>query len=231
MSSTEVDTTRERILDAAGQVFAAKGFQAATVREICQLAEANIAAINYYFGDKQRLYFESVKRAHDWKIARATLPDWSPDTPAESRLADFIFTFVHRVLSRGGDAWQDRLLMRELMEPDSIVGEIVRDSVRPEFELLLSILRELRTPGVTEEQLHLTAFSTVGQCLHYWFAHAVISKLVTPEEYAGYRAEKLADHITRFCLAALGHGKIDTPLAERSYPAPTGAVPASRSTP
>src|SRR5215475_15617031 len=48
--------TRQRVLEAAGEVFAARGFRAATVREICQRAKANLAAVNYHFGDKERLY-------------------------------------------------------------------------------------------------------------------------------------------------------------------------------
>src|SRR4030095_12192205 len=48
--------TRQRLLEAAGEVFAARGFRAATVREICQRAQANLAAVNYHFGDKERLY-------------------------------------------------------------------------------------------------------------------------------------------------------------------------------
>ena len=47
--------TRQRVLEAAGEVFAERGFRAATVREICQRAKANLAAVNYHFGDKERL--------------------------------------------------------------------------------------------------------------------------------------------------------------------------------
>lgn len=209
-----IDKTRERILEVAGQIFAEKGFDAATVRDICQQAEANLAAINYHFGDKQRLYIEAVKRAHHWKMQRARLPDWPDDVPAQARLTDFIHTFLERILTGGGDTWHSRLMMRELLRPDTACAEIVRESIRPEFELLLSILRELRAPTTPDEQLHLTAFSIVGQCLHYWFAAPVVEKLVTPGEYAGYDVAKLADHITRFSLAALGHGTIDGSLLE-----------------
>jgi AcrR family transcriptional regulator len=50
---------RDRILLAAGREFAERGYEAATVRDICLAAGVNGAAVNYYFGDKKRLYIES----------------------------------------------------------------------------------------------------------------------------------------------------------------------------
>src|SRR6185436_1947870 len=140
MSSSTLDTTRERIVEAAGEIFAEKGFDATTVRDICQRAEANIAAVNYYFGDKQRLYVEAVVRAHRWRMERAQLPEWSDDTRAEKKLADFITTFIRRVRTGPEDTWHTKLMMREMANPTAACAELVQSSIRPQFEILLTVL-------------------------------------------------------------------------------------------
>ncbi len=204
MSTSTLDTTRDRIVEAAGEIFAEKGFDATTVRDICQRAEANLAAVNYYFGDKQRLYVESVVRAHRWRMERAQLPDWTSDTPPQKKLADFVVTFIRRIRTGPENTWHTRLIMREMMNPREACVELVQSSIRPQFEILQGILRELLPDDTSDEKLHATAFSIVGQCLFYHFGDPVVRNLVSADEYASYDVDKLASHIAEFSLAAIG---------------------------
>ncbi len=199
--STDADTTPQRIIEAAGETFAAKGFEAATVREICTRAEANIAAINYHFGDKQRLYIEAVKRAHRSRELQFPMPEWQAQTTAEQKLADFVLTLLKRMTSPDS-GWEGELMSREISRPTEACAELARESIRPHFAVLNEILAEL-IPAAGEIERHLTAFSIVGQCLHYKFADPVIQQLVSAEEYAGYHVELLAKHITEFSLRSL----------------------------
>ena len=50
------EETRQKLIESAGQIFAEVGYNAATVRQITDRAGANIASINYHFGDKLQLY-------------------------------------------------------------------------------------------------------------------------------------------------------------------------------
>jgi AcrR family transcriptional regulator len=200
---TETDTTRERIAIAAGEIFAERGFDGTTIRDICQRAGANVAAVNYYFGDKQRLYVEAVVQAHRWRMEQFPLPPWSEDTPAETKLADFITTFVRRVRSGPEGTWHSKLMMRELANPTAACAELVQSSIRPQFEILLQILRGLLPSDATPQQLRLTAFSIVGQCLFYHFADPVIRNLLSAVDYESLDAETLARHITDFSLASI----------------------------
>ena len=204
MATDEIDTTRERIAEAAGEIFAERGFEGTTVRDICQRAGANIAAVNYYFGDKQQLYVEAVVRAHRWRMEQASLPEWSETTTAETKLADFIKTFIRRVLTGPDDTWHTKLVMREMAHPTAACAELVQSSIRPQFEILLAILRALLPADVSAERLRLTAFSIVGQCLFYHFADPVVRNLLTSKEYAELDVAKLAQHILDFSLESIG---------------------------
>lgn len=207
MSSTDSDTTRERIAVAAGEIFAERGFDGTTVRDICQRAGANIAAVNYYFGDKQRLYVEAVIQAHRWRMEQFPLPPWPEGTPAETRLEDFITTFVRRVRTGPDGTWHSKLMMREMANPTAACAELVQSSIRPQFEILLKILRELLPADTSHDQMRLTAFSIVGQCLFYHFADPVIRNLLSADEYSAFDIDRLARHIAGFSLAAIATSK------------------------
>src|SRR6516225_8210096 len=64
--------TRERVLKAAAQLFADRGFKKVTVRDICRAARANVAAVNYHFGDKGGLYREVLQLAIETMRATRT---------------------------------------------------------------------------------------------------------------------------------------------------------------
>jgi AcrR family transcriptional regulator len=197
------DETRRRLLDAAGSVFADKGFASATVREICQLADANIAAVNYHFGDKEKLYIETVRQAQCAQMEFAPLPEWPPNTPAEIRLKDFIRTFLVRTLESERPSWHRALMLREMAHPTSACREIVQDSIRPMAEVLGEIIGELLPAELDLPQRHLIGFSIVGQCLFHYVHRPITIELVGPEEFESYSIDVLTEHIFRFSLASL----------------------------
>src|SRR5262245_28294098 len=103
--SVTTDDTRQRLINTAGEIFAEHGFRAATVREICSRAQANVASINYYFGDKEGLYIEAVQAAH-CGTAEMLLPA-NPEalTPVD-RLRFFIREWLRHFLDESRPAWQ-----------------------------------------------------------------------------------------------------------------------------
>jgi AcrR family transcriptional regulator len=206
------DATKVRLLEAAGPEFAEKGFECARIRTICERAQANIAAVNYHFGDKEQLYVEALLEAHRCGFASEGEPDadavsGGPDAgtgePVEE-LRTFIHTFLSRVLAlHVPDDWRHRLIMREMLHPTAASDVLIREAIRPRFERLLGILRRF-CPEAPERRLHALAFSVIGQCLHYKMARTITERLVGSEGMASLDLDYLTEHITTFCLAALG---------------------------
>src|SRR5689334_18729350 len=105
-----LDDTRTRLLDAAGQVFAENGFKAATVREICRRAGAkNIAAVNYYFRDKEQLYRATLQHAFFCGMEQMPAPDFPPNFTAEQKLGRLIY-MITRHLVELQQTWHMQLL-------------------------------------------------------------------------------------------------------------------------
>jgi TetR/AcrR family transcriptional regulator, regulator of cefoperazone and chloramphenicol sensitivity len=67
----------------------------------------------------------------------------------------------------------------------------------------MAILRRF-CPEAEERKLHALAFSVIGQCLHYKMARSIAERLVGPDGMAALDLDYLTEHITTFCLAALG---------------------------
>lgn len=200
---TETDTTRERILLAAEKVFAEKGSEAASVREILRLADVkNIAAINYYFGDKDRLYIETVKNAHLTCMQGLPFTDYPSGTPAVDQLRGFIRTLVERML-RPQRATALILIMRELSQPSQACAEVVREYIQPIAARLQGILDQL-LPTAPYVRKFMTAFSIVGQCMEYRLHRPVMMLLMGEADFQKITSEQIAEHITEFTLRGLG---------------------------
>jgi TetR/AcrR family transcriptional regulator, regulator of cefoperazone and chloramphenicol sensitivity len=210
------DDTRTRLLEAAGQVFAEGGFQKGTVSEICKLARANIAAVNYHFGSKENLYVQAVLHAHNACLSRVPMPQWPEGTPALVKLREFIHTFLRRLIVDHGPDWQPRLIIRELFESTDACATMVEAQVRPTFGVLKGILDELLPPETPPLKRRLIGFSIVGQILHYRLCRPVLVRLVGEEEFRRYDVELLTDHIYEFTVNALGLKKAPRRAEARS---------------
>ena len=160
-------STRQRLLEAAGQVFAEKGFKSATVREICDRADVNIAAVNYYFQGKKRLYIEAVKHAHSQGLEKLIAPDIPADSSPAGKLRSFIHRFVSRLMDTSRPAWHTVLIMRELAQPSAACAELVRDNIQPVVRVLTGILDELLPPEMPRWRRFMFGFSIISQCVNY----------------------------------------------------------------
>jgi AcrR family transcriptional regulator len=196
--------TRQRLLEAAGEVFAARGFRDSTVREICRAAAVNIAGINYHFGDKESLYREVIQYTARAAFEKYPVgPAMDPATPAAERLRIFIRGYLDRLLDEGRPAWHGRLIAREMVDPTPVLDELVEAFVRPQYERVRAIVTELLGPAATPERVRRCVTSVVGQCIFFKNCRPVLDRLLPEQMYDAPARLELAEHIAGFALAGI----------------------------
>lgn len=196
-----LDLTKARLLEAAGEEFAEKGYEGATVRAICDRARVNLAAVNYHFGDKEQLYEQAVLEAH--RCGSEMPPDSLLELPPADSLRQYIRYFLANVVALRGSSWHRTLMLREMVSPTRASETLVREAIRPRFDRLSGIIRRI-CPGADDRRIHALAFSVVGQCLHYKVTMAISERIVGGDAFARLDLDYLTDHIAHFTLAALG---------------------------
>ncbi len=197
-----MDDTRQKLINYAGEIFSAKGFESTTVREVCQAAGVNIAAIHYHFGDKERLYLECVKHAH---CQHGMIDfDWPNGTSSQEKLTTMVTHMLTMMLATDQPAWQIELMMRELARPTAACRVLVEEFISPVFTQLLAIVSEMlpaETPLLARQQ---TAFSVVAQCLLYRYHRPIGQLLIGEEQFQRLlNVDTVARQIVAFSLGGI----------------------------
>lgn len=194
--------TREKLLDAAGEVFADRGFRGATIEAISRRAKTNIAAVNYHFGDKEGLYRAVIDYAHGLAIA-VLAAEPAPGTPAAGKLAAHVAATLRHLLHDGGPAWHGRLMAREMFEPTGALDAFVKDFIHPNFTRLQGIVREILGGGASDDEVRRCAFSVIAQCVFYRHSRPVIDRLFPGLAFGEDEIAALSAHIATFSLAGV----------------------------
>lgn len=191
--------TRERLIEAAGEIFAEKGLHGASIRDITQRAGANIASVNYHFHDKFELYALVLRQAHEDTAVAMNLP-LTADTP-EGRIRQLLSAMLTSALDPTRPEWHRRLLGRELLQPTPALDSL-HDIMQRPSQRLWDAVREIR-PDLSEQQLMLAVSGVVAQCLfHVHHRHVAQRMFPTVPEPT---VETLVEHVVEFSLAAF-HG-------------------------
>jgi AcrR family transcriptional regulator len=202
--------TRARLLDAARQLFAEREFADVTVRDICREAGANLALVNYYFGDKLGLYLEVVNEAiasvREFNALAMNAPAGST---AEDRLRHFVRALLQRVFEyRGADGWVHKLIQHEINRPTDAAARIMEEAIAPRLRYLAGVVTELLACPLNDPRVMQCVASVHGLCLVYSRMviapdrfRALVPELVPASERLTIDAT--VAHVSAFSLAGI----------------------------
>lgn len=194
--------TRQRLIDAAATLFADKGFQNVTVREICKASNANVAAVNYHFGDKAGLYRAVVTFAIQIMLETNELSQRAGDgLSPEEQLRGFVRVFVSRLTGEGPNAWIHRLMAREMERPTDVLDQVMQQVLKPRIEYLCGVIGAIMQLAPNDPRVFRCVTSLQVQCL---VAARPVPKPIAKALGTGqFDLEAMINHIVEFSLGGM----------------------------
>jgi TetR/AcrR family transcriptional regulator, regulator of cefoperazone and chloramphenicol sensitivity len=198
------ESTHQRLLEAAGELFAEKGYHATSVREICERAGANVAAVNYHFGDKQKLHEAVLLHVFHFAAGKNKFtPQLEDQAPACERLLTWVRTFLVTRLSSEKPVWHRQLMLREGTHPSKSMRALIEKGFRKHFEHMCTLVGEIAGKKSNPELVERCVASIIGQCVYYLVAQNFIPRLYKHVKLSPPGIEEIAAHIVEFSLGGI----------------------------
>lgn len=203
------DPTQERLLNEAERLFALRGYDAVTLREITSAADTHLAAVNYHFGSKENLYMEVfrqrwIERAHKIQQPLRELEKRGHYTPEEV-VRTLARAFLSGPLSEADRLRHSQLISREMGQESRAFQLISQEAMEPFMELSIRLWQRCLPQEMEPERLKLIMLSLFAQVIYFNFARPVVS-LATGRKYDEEFVDQIVEHITQFALCGLGGG-------------------------
>ncbi len=215
--------TKDKLLAAAEQLFARKGFGEVSIRELAASADVNIAAINYHFHSKENLFHEvclrrfTAQRDKTLRALDALLQASSPHPEVADVVETLVRQYMEGTLAADGGPGFLMAVSRELHEPGAgDHGGMFKNMIEPVFRSFARALGAA-APDLEREQITWIIASVVGQIHHFimrWVkkesmdphseAYPIMLEIfpVLGEPLPTY-IEQVTTHITSFTTAAI----------------------------
>lgn len=192
--------TRDALVEAAGELFAARGFAAVTARQVAEHARVALSAIPYHFGSMNDLYRAVLLRACEAFAAREDRRQPALEAASAAAGLRMAVTLILEDYASQATAWPSRILTREELDPSDTFREVVRLRYRPQWEWTCRILARATRRSMEDPGVHLGAVVLYAQ-VDALFTRRWLIQEFAPELQAGLEDRKvLADMLIAMAL-------------------------------
>lgn len=199
------DRTRQRLLDAAAECFAENGFADTSVRDITARAGCNVAAVNYYFGGKGRLYHEvfaeRLRELTSYRVGALNQLMEREKISADDVLKTFANAFLEPLIDNSRGRITLALLMRDFLKSYLPPGMVVQLLIQPTVRALMAAFKKA-CPDLEERQAQWCIQSLIAQLFHFLNMQKVASQNPNMTSFNANLSEAV-EHIVRFTKAGL----------------------------
>jgi len=209
------DGVRDRLLDSAEELFAERGFDSTSVRDLATTAECNIASVNYYFGGKENLYVEVWRRRllllRDVRVNSIdeVLSEGEDKLDLEELLRSFAYAFIGPLVDEKGGPRLIKLMAREMLNPHLPASMFGEEVIMPTLCAMQKALVKA-CPALPGSKVPLIVFSLIGQLVHtirlktmFDWMDACNEGNRGGETLPRFESSEVIDHIVAFSAAGI----------------------------
>lgn len=201
--------TKLALIRAAGELFAEKGTKGASIRAIAEKGNTNVAAVNYHFGNKEKLHLEVMRYVLDQinLTPPATYleePHWFTSDTRKARLIErLVRDRFAAYLSPNQPAWFGRFMVQSMGSRTQSLETVIRENMFPDHEAMSEIFRRCK-PGLPKDEGRLWAFSFISLVSFYVFSEVPILLVLGQKNYEMPFLDEVSAHVTKVLVRALG---------------------------
>ena len=198
---------RDRLLDAAEELFCEHGFEGTSIRDIAAIAKCNIASVNYYFGGKEKLY-EEVWRRHLIPMRDARIISINKvmsQSESQPELEDLLEAFADAFIGQMVDDNRTRqfgiLMAREWIDRRLPAHMFLDDVIKPTLSAMHKALVKT-CPGLDESKVPLVVLSIAGQLVQVAHIKAIFEQ-GNKTDLPMFDLTEAIEHIVKFSAAGI----------------------------
>lgn len=217
--------SRERMLEAAGKLFARQGFDTVSVRAVAKAADVNLSAIGYHFGDKEGLYRGVLRRLIEdsepvmgpaaERLTSGVAAAAGDRAMLAALLAGFLRHLLGSVLVDERMRWQMQLLLREFHEPSAAFPMLLEERIHPLHNAVAGLVGAATDRAAEAPETRLLTAAIIGQCMALGAARTVVCARLGWDGYTPERVDFIIRTLTPAVLAMLGLPRIEGAAAGR----------------
>lgn len=141
MPREDGNATKALLIESAGKLIAEQGYEKTTSKSVCEMAGANIAAVNYHFDSRDSLYVAVLEEVHRYLLNVKELQELEEkNVSAEEKLMFFLDAFILNAWQK--ECWQVKVWARELINPSPFITHILSNSAIPKLNIVVKIFSE-----------------------------------------------------------------------------------------
>ena len=207
LDNTEDRKIKNRLLDAAEELFCQKGFASTSIRDITKKANSNVASVNYHFGSKEDLYLAVFKRhlneLRERRISsiNKAMSEGESKATLENLLREFSKSFIEPLVGTNRTERLITLVAREMLDPHLPKNLFYEEMIKPVITVMEPALIKL-CPGLDSHKAFMSIQSVVGQLIHIIHTQQMFAYSPRVDEFA-FDIDKTIEHIVAFSAAGI----------------------------